>query len=952
MTPEQKRKAGLVLGAMAVATAGVGLTVAGVPAAAVAVPLAVAAKVLDIFLGRKSRKEKVRKQLTQIRADRASSGLQALKQGLLSGAELVPAEHKSKLEELAAAAEDPKGVRENELLIQAVGELFEETHCETESAEELGRELVKGGFIQATGPGAMAAGRDIHAEGATQIFGDVYIYNPTPGPKGVWDLKVSLAKLPITSPDLFGRDDELAALDTAWGDGQANIFTLVAWGGVGKTALVNSWIDRMQADGYRGAERVYGWSFYSQGAGEDRQASSEPFVDAALRWFGDPDPTAGSSWEKADRLAGLIQASKTLLILDGLEPLQHPLDKQKGSLKEPAMLCLLTDLARHNPGLCIITSRLNVEGLGHFGEPIVTRVSLDHLSDVAGAELLEKLGVDGTPDERMKTSRKFDGHALALRFLGNYLAEKHGGDIRKQDEIPAIMDDPDQGGHARRVMSAYENWFAGRPELNILYVLGLFDRPAQGGAIRALRAEPVVAGLTDTLAGLTDEQWQAGLDNLRNLGLLAAEDSDNSDTLDCHPLVREHFGERLKKLDKPAWKEGHRRLYEYYRSVPKQFPGTLEEMAPLYAAVPHGCFAGRYLETYDEVYRRRIHRGREYFSVDKLGAVGLDLAAISNFFDPPWSAVVTELRESSRSFLLNEAGLCLRALGRLGEAVEPMQAGFDADVELEDRKNAAVSATNLSELYLATGSVPEAVEWAEKSVELADQSQDAFERLSDRTTLADALHQAGDVDKAEELFKEAEKIQKGNQPELPLLYSVQGVQYCDLLLGRGRFEDVIERASKTLGWAQREQILLDIALDNLSLGRAKLKIALRDEGGDVNEAGDYMDTAVEGLRRAGAVEFLVLGLLGRIELNLARNEWTQVERDLDEAFSIAQRSEMRLHLVDCHLAEARLLTARGDDNRPQAIEAVKAAEELIDRTGYNRRKEDVEKLKGDFGLSS
>ncbi len=42
---------------------------------------------------------------------------------------------------------------------------------------------------------------------------------------------------------------------------------------------------------------------YSQGAAEGRQVSADQFIAAALTWFGDPDPTAGSPWDNGERLA-------------------------------------------------------------------------------------------------------------------------------------------------------------------------------------------------------------------------------------------------------------------------------------------------------------------------------------------------------------------------------------------------------------------------------------------------------------------------------------------------------------------------------------------------------------------------------------------------------------------------------------------------------------------------
>jgi len=165
----------------------------------------------------------------------------------------------------------------------------------------------------------------------------------------VWKIppdKISLAKLPSTSPDLFGREDRLKQLDDAWNDPNINVLSLVAWGGVGKTALVNKWISNLAKDNYRGAERVYGWSFYSQGAAEGRQVSADQFIAAALTWFGDPNPNEGSAWDKGERLAELIKGQRTLLILDGLEPLQSPPPVETGKIKDPGLTSLLRELAR------------------------------------------------------------------------------------------------------------------------------------------------------------------------------------------------------------------------------------------------------------------------------------------------------------------------------------------------------------------------------------------------------------------------------------------------------------------------------------------------------------------------------------------------------------------------------------------------------------------------------
>src|SRR6202011_2594544 len=171
--------------------------------------------------------------------------------------------------------------------------------------------------------------------------------------------KVSVAKLPVTGCDVFGREEDLAFLDAAWANQHVNVVTIVAWAGVGKSTLVNHWLQRIAAEHYRSAELVFGWSFYRQGSSGDTSSADE-FLDAALTWFGDPDPRLGTAWEKGQRLAKLIPNRRTLLLLDGLEPLQNPPGPQEGRVREPSLQALLRELAAFNTGLCVITTRLPV----------------------------------------------------------------------------------------------------------------------------------------------------------------------------------------------------------------------------------------------------------------------------------------------------------------------------------------------------------------------------------------------------------------------------------------------------------------------------------------------------------------------------------------------------------------------------------------------------------------
>jgi tetratricopeptide (TPR) repeat protein len=757
--------------------------------------------------------------------------------------------------------------------------------------------------------------------------------------------KISLSKLPTTGTDFFGRKKQLKELDQAWEDAHTHIVTLIAWGGVGKSALVNRWLNMMQGSNYCNARNVYGWSFYSQGAEEGKHASADEFMQEILTWFGDPDPGEGSAMEKGRRLANLVRQEPALLIMDGLEPLQYPPGEVHGfdgGLKDQGLKTFLKELAGggEQQGLCVITSREPVTDLGHKQGFTVKEMELERLSTETGNQLLKKLGVNGAQKEINKAVEEYDGHALALTLLGKYIKKVHDGDIRKRDRIPELTKERSQGRHARRVMAAYERWLGESPELNILRMMGLFDRPVKMGAVDALKAEPAIPGVTDKLREIAEDDWQFALDNLRTASLLAKKDPQKPDVLDCHPLIREHFGEKLRNENPEGWKAAHKRLYHYYKDLPeKELPDTLEEMEPLFAAVAHGCSAGLHQEALDDVYWERILRRDDFFCTSKLGAFGADLAALANFFEKPWTHPAAALTDEDKALILGLASFRLRFLGRLQEAINPMEMALEKNISQENWKEASKSTGNLSELMLALGKVDVAVSFAQQSVTNADRSWDLDEKVMFRSTLANAFHQSGNLKEAEKWFRESEALQKKREPECTFLYSARGYQYCDLLLSQGKYREVMERAQFAIEISKKNKHLLSIALDNLSIGRAWMMKALEEDSSDLNRALDYFNLAVTGLREASAHEFLVICLLIRAECYRHMKEFSRARADLNEAEEIAELGGMKLYLCDVHLEAGRLSEAEGKTE--EAEEHFRVAKEMIEETGYFRRKNEV-----------
>ena len=754
-------------------------------------------------------------------------------------------------------------------------------------------------------------------------------------------------RLPTVKGKFFGREDELQLLDDAWRSEQSTIVEFVASGGTGKTKLLRHWLDRSMADKAMGINAVIAWSFYSQGASEDKQISSRLFFDHAFTELGSQLTGFKTDEARGEHLAKLLRQHRCLLILDGLEPLQHAGAANRGELKDRALRQLLRTLALDNQGLCVITTRIAVDELKDR-QPQVIQKELDNLQAVDAVELLKDLKVHGADKDLHKAAQEYGCHALSVSLLGNLLHQRHGGDIRQRDLIPELLDseDFDSGDHhAFKVMQAYERWFSEdkqySAELALLQLLGLFDHPIELDVLQVLQ-EAQIPQLTE---GIKPNAWSSAIALLRDEHhLLAQANNSQDDQLDCHPLIRAYFAHQLQSSAPKAWRAAHTKLYDYYKNLPsKEQPDTLDEMQPLLRAVAHGCAAGLHQQALEEVYYPRIRRSGEAHLVHQLGAFSDDLATLAHLFASPWHTPAAGLTEDAQAAALNWAGFHLRALGRLREAQQPMQASEDTRVQQMKWKSAAINASNLSELQLTLGEVAAAVASAERGVNHADRSEDLFQRMGNRSTHADALHQYGDQDAALKLFQAAEDLQQQFQPEYPQLYSLAGFRYCDLLLELDDNQQVLKRAEYALKIVlQGSKNLLHIALNHLSLGRAHLQQQ------QLPAAQQHLDQAVDGLRAAGTQDDLPRGLLARAELYRQQGDYGKAEKDLQEVLEIAERSEMQLHLCDYHLAMAKLLRTRTDQaldqNQAAITHHLQTAEKIIHQTHYHRRLPELNQL--------
>lgn len=597
-----------------------------------------------------------------------------------------------------------------------------------------------------------------------------------------------------------------------------------------------------------------------------------------------------------------------------------------------------------------------------------------------------------TPEaERLALSAALQGHPLCLQLHA----------VQPQ---PLAAGTAPTAAEVERLLAAYcadlsQQGTDGAAALALLRLLALSEQPVAPATLAALLAAPPIPDLNEALftsskalfgvltrhRPLPTSVLTQALQRLLAAGLVRAgtESGATPPTLDTplelHPLVQDWCARDLRKRAPAAWQAAHRRLYLHLRDSTAERPDQLGGLLPLYQALGHGGLAGLAQQACDEVYSNRILRGvgeEGLYPVRRLGSLGTDLAALAAFFTDPWETPDPSLAELDQLWVLEQVIARLRALGRLAEALVPLQTAERLHAAREDWKNAAGSAGGRSDLLLTLGQIPAAIAAGQHCVELADRSANPFFRMVARTTLAAALHQHGESEAARDLFSAAEAIQAEREPDYPLLYALRGYQQRDLLLAAAETgawarlagggaaapadgdrpddpsllaacDEVSTRASRTLGWISAQPWPLEIALDHLARGRAALLRAVlcaptptlplvapaaTESAEPLALAADEIAAAVNGLASAADQTRAPLGLLARAWLQALRGETAAAAADLDAAAVIARRSEMHLLLIDIDLYRGRLLGDRA---------ALARARTGIETRGYWRRREEL-----------
>jgi hypothetical protein len=458
------------------------------------------------------------------------------------------------------------------------------------------------------------------------------------------DLPISMKYFPELDPDMIGRETALAHLRDRAIAVCGTSLQVVGIGGVGKTMLVQQFIERNRYELARtGYKCVFGFSFV------------RPEIGQFVRDF--ELATLGSSklplHAKVERLAAYAKRNRILLVLDGFENLAT------GSDGEPdTNLKAILGAVREGNGTILATTRFPVDSLGESIaiSPLLPNESFRLFADWYQGEL--------SNFDRDQLFELTEGHPLALRVLGGLLSGTEEFNFPTQlslDEraIESMFVD-DQ---LSMVMSRYLDLLSD-VECDFLMGFSIFVDPTSYPLVDDILSHDYVDDtINRRLVGL---DLRTVVSQLQRKGLLKISEQGR---LTAPPTVRDFFRNQVK-LDGRMIAPLHRRVASVLSNASMDLPETLEGMLPLVSACRHAAASGDWTLFHD-LFRRRIMRGWLDFMCDNLGGwqEAYGLAKLVRFSTLPEAGSASAYSDNDVYYSSIEAR-CLKHIGLTRESLD------------------------------------------------------------------------------------------------------------------------------------------------------------------------------------------------------------------------------------------------------------------------------------------
>ncbi len=714
------------------------------------------------------------------------------------------------------------------------------------------------------------------------------------------------------APHFCGRQYLLDDLHRWWQDPvhPDRVRALVAVGGEGKTAVVERFLQQIQAQKPMGSVLV--WSFYE-----------DPNTDAFLReacivFAGEEGEGTGGRLERLQR--ALTSGESHLLILDGLERVQATgtggRAKARGELEDHRLKNLLRSLASGiGNARALVTSRYKLKDLDQWeGAGYLTHL-LDELDAQTAVDVLHAWNVKGTDEVLLALSDQVGNHALSVSILGSYLHHYCDGNPHRAKELDLENESEDDPLAAKlsRILAQYAKHMPD-DQRDLLIRLSVFPNGVSVEAMGYLiDAGGEIAG---ALLGTTDRKLARLADRLKALGLIFTYMRTSRIYYTAHPFLREYFRNLLGVTSEQIQETVRARLAPSLETKPESKPTDPKMLDRYEELIEYSLLAKHFEEAfllYDGALRGgNIERCHIYHT---LGDYGRMERITSGFFkDHGPHNLAPTLSSEQRAILINNWGLAAAALGNLDLARTCHEIAGQLARDVGDWEFYALELQNLARNLSDQGHYPSAEKLFIESLQHST-DEHKYVRRSSHGMLAEVYHRLGKVSEAQQHFDKAAQIY--NQP----LSSLSGVAQSECLFSLGYKKDAMTRAEASLSVCIMDKSLRDIALHRCLLGR----IMVLDN--NIISARSHLKAVREWTVKSGHTVCILKAHILATEIDLCTGELADALTESTAGLTLAESGGYGRFAIDLLLLRARIHRANSEYRN-----ALRDARQALDRS--------------------
>jgi tetratricopeptide (TPR) repeat protein len=696
---------------------------------------------------------------------------------------------------------------------------------------------------------------------------------------------------------LIGRQPELNEL-TEWAARSGKpVLSLVAIGGMGKSALTWHWFNKVAPLEMKPLAGRIWWSFYESDAG------FENFVIRVLAYVTKrprDEVQKVSAPDREEQLLAVLNREPYLVVVDGLERILIAYarthanalsDEEAGradarlrKTADPHAGVFLRKLSACRSARVLITTRLYPADLE---DPFTgdsragcQSLHLSGLSDDDALNLWRAFGVSGAREDLLPVFQSFDKHPLLIQALA--------GEIKRD----------------RRANGDFERWRRAHPQFDPLALPGVKEASAhvveaalQGlsegeqralNTLAAFRMAAPYDALTAVLVGdgkpFADERaLDSAFADLEDRGLLGWDRRSNR--YDLHPIVR---GVVWNGVDQDGRQDAYAVLRAYFEPLPAVEwlkVGSLDDLTPAIELYNTLIGLGRYEDAY-VVFRDRLDLGTLYrLSASRLRVELLEALFPDGLGQPPRLA-----NPRNQGHTINALAQGYQFSGRPGAAIPLFQRDNTLRRDAGDLKDFAAGLCNLADALRFAGRLRESEAAARRALGICREQGDYFREGIGLYLLGLALAARGAATDSARALKAALRLfAEHRQPQM------EGVTNA-LFAQRALWLDDTPAARQGANCAWELAHSQRLEGDFIRSARLQGQAALAS--GDLHLADERLHHALTRARTVDRAEEEIQSLTALAELDRRRGNPNAARELLDQVWELAERGPYPLLHAD------------------------------------------------------